>query len=97
VVIDAKYKLDVSRDDVNQVLGYALTYGTDTVALVLPRKSAAAPRGLQLLGQVGGVSVYTYVFDLGSPDLEAEEQLFRVHAGNLLAAATTLANDQRGL
>lgn len=97
VVIDAKYKLDVSRDDVNQVLGYALTYRTNTVVLATPRKSVSAPRGLQLLGQVSGVSVYTYVFDLGAPDLEAEEELFRAHTSSLLMAADTFAANAAGL
>lgn len=91
VVMDAKYKLDISREDVNQVLGYALTYRTRTVVLATPRKSDTSPHGLQLLGEVSGVSVYLYVYDLGSRNLEAEEHLFRTAARDLLAAARPLA------
>lgn len=76
VIIDAKYKPDVSRDDLNQVLGYAMTYGSKKVMLACPRKSRKSSHGLQLLGEVGGVSAYQYWIDLGSDDLEREEAEF---------------------
>lgn len=79
IVIDAKYKPDISRDDLNQVLGYALTYRSSTVLLACPRKSSSSPSGLQLLGEVSGIRVFQYWMDLGSSEIEKEELAF-VHA-----------------
>lgn len=76
LVIDVKYKPETSRDDLNQVLGYALTYRSNAVLLACPRKSASSPIGLQLLGEVAGVKVYHYFVDLGASDLEQEERGF---------------------
>lgn len=86
LVIDAKYKLDVTRDDINQVLGYALTFRARSVMLACPRKSEKVARGLQLLGEVAGVSVLLYRFDLNAVDLELEESAFRAEVSALLAA-----------
>lgn len=84
LVIDVKYKPETSRDDLNQVLGYALTYRSDAVLLACPRKNASSPLGLHLLGEVGGVHVYHYFVDLGASDLEQEERNFRAAICQLL-------------
>lgn len=86
LVIDVKYKPDTSRDDLNQVLGYALTFRSNIVLMACPRKTALSAAGLHLLGQVGGVRVYHYFVDLGSSDLEHEEQAFGDAILQLLSA-----------
>jgi 5-methylcytosine-specific restriction endonuclease McrBC regulatory subunit McrC len=84
LVIDVKYKPDVSRDDLNQVLGYALTYRSSDVLLACPRKHSSAPVGLQLLGCVDAVRVFQYWVDLGVADIEREEQEFVEAIAHLL-------------
>jgi len=86
LVIDVKYKPDIRRDDLNQVLGYALTYRSEAVLLASPRKSSSSRQGLQLLGKVGAVNVYHYFMDLGTSELEQEEQNFIVAVRQLLRA-----------
>jgi len=76
LVIDVKYKPDTDRNDLNQVLGYALTYRCKVVLLACPRKSASSAAGLHLLGEVSGIHVYHYFVDLAAPSLEQEEQVF---------------------
>lgn len=85
LVIDAKYKKDITRDDLNQVLGYALTYRSSLVILACPRKAASSPSGLCLLGEVSGIKAYQYFVDLGAIDLPAEELAFSNSIRALLA------------
>lgn len=87
LIIDVKYKPDVSpgRDDLNQVLSYALSYQSHDVVLAYPRKGAQSVHGLQHLGTVSDVRVFTYFFDLGAEGLEAEEMLFQTAIAGLLS------------
>ncbi len=86
LIIDIKYKPDVTpgRDDLNQVLSYALSYQSSDVVLAYPKKGAQSPHGLQHLGTVSNVRVFTYFFDLGVDDLQAEEALFQTAIARLL-------------
>lgn len=84
LVIDAKYKPDISRDDLNQVLSYALTYRSGTVILVCPRKNPSSVVGLSLLGEVSNVKAYNYFVDLGAADLLTEERAFSDSVRGLL-------------
>ena len=63
-----------SRDDINQVLTYALTYGVERAILLLPAAEADGCRGLTEIGTVGGVEVYRYRVDLGCEALGEEER-----------------------
>lgn len=76
IVIDVKYKPSVSRDDINQVLGYALTFQSNTVVIASPRSRVGSEVGLILLGKIGAVKVFNYFFDLSVTDLEGEEARF---------------------
>ena len=64
-----------SRSEVEQAVTYAVRYGTTRVLLVHP-KGRANDGGLQLLGEVGSVSVFDYRYDLFASDLELEDDLF---------------------
>jgi 5-methylcytosine-specific restriction enzyme subunit McrC len=75
VILDVKYKPAnglPSRDDLNQVITYGISYRASTVVLVQPRADNSDRMGLIHLGDINGRSVYQYVIDL-SGELEAEE------------------------
>jgi 5-methylcytosine-specific restriction enzyme subunit McrC len=76
-VIDAKYKPAgdrPSRDDLNQILAYAMTYRSNLAVLVQPQASGASvTQGPHRLGVIGNVVVDQYVLDLDAPDLTVEE------------------------
>lgn len=76
-VLDAKYKplTAPERPDVNQVVAYAVTYGTNNAVIVRPRVTGKNA-GLRFLGRIANIDVYDYAYDLNAPDLEAEEQSF---------------------
>ncbi len=75
VILEAKYKAAENRDDVNQVLTYALSYRIPTIVLVLPAESEA-DRGLTVVGEVQGIRVLRYRINLAAIDLELEEVAF---------------------
>lgn len=90
IVIEVKYKDKPDRGDINQAITYALTYRCDRVVLAHQSK-AKGPRGIRRLGVVNGITVDAYAFDLGHPDLEAEEQAFAVTVLRMMPPATRLA------
>jgi 5-methylcytosine-specific restriction enzyme subunit McrC len=78
LVADVKYKPAPEfpeRDDLNQVVTYAVSYDCHKACIFYPRKSSKSPKGLADLGKIGHVSVYQYVIDLNSSNLIKEEQL----------------------
>jgi 5-methylcytosine-specific restriction enzyme subunit McrC len=83
VIGEVKYKASESRDDINQVLAYSLSYRAPTIVLILPAESSAE-RGLSEVGRVGHVRVCRYRFNLAAADLEAEERDFGEAIGRLL-------------
>lgn len=83
LVGEVKYKADDNRDDINQVLAYALAYRVSKVVLVLPA-DVSRPAGLGLVGKIGGVSVYRYRVNMATNDLETEEREFAETVGHLL-------------
>lgn len=72
---EVKYKAHESRDDLNQVLAYALSYRAPVIVLVLPAESHDE-RGLSDIGYIAGVRLCRYRFDLAADDLEIEESQF---------------------
>jgi 5-methylcytosine-specific restriction enzyme subunit McrC len=73
LIADAKYKDGPSREDLNQVLTYAIRYGVKkTLLACLP---AAGNAQLQRLGSIAGIEIYVYRFPLGG-DLDSEELNF---------------------
>ena len=85
LVMDSKYKIIrplASREDINQVITYALSYSSTKAVLVYPFNTATE-KGLNLLGRIGDVSAYQYVFDLGAVSIEEEEARFTEAVRNL--------------
>ena len=76
------------RDDVNQAVTYAVRYKTDRALLVSPRSTGHAG-GLHLLGDIGGVAVFQYRYDLAAADLPGEDSRFGRAVAALLPAAAT--------
>ena len=74
LIVEVKYKPVKlpDRDDINQVLVYALSYGCSRVALAYPRRSASE-KYTERIGTVSGIQVFKIAIDLGSQDLPTEE------------------------
>jgi 5-methylcytosine-specific restriction enzyme subunit McrC len=73
-VIDVKYRpvgARIDRHDLEQVLLYAVGYGSPVAVVVQPCRTVAR-WGLRRAGSVEGIDVYVYAMDL-SGDLDAEE------------------------
>jgi 5-methylcytosine-specific restriction enzyme subunit McrC len=73
VVSDVKYKDLPKREDINQAVTYAVSYGTDRT-LIIHQVRPGSPSGLKHIGVLGGISVDAYGFDLNSTDLPKEER-----------------------
>lgn len=77
VAMDVKYKPKAKpdRDDLNQIVSYAVSYGVSTGVLVMPCVEGESS-GLTLLGRMGALEIYRYAFDLSASDLQTQEKLF---------------------
>ncbi|HEX8673291.1 MAG TPA: hypothetical protein VF710_15460, partial [Longimicrobium sp.] len=73
IVLELKYKTATNRDDLNQIIGYGVSYGADDVVLV-HLNTGDAPRST-FRGTAGALRIHQYAIDLAG-DLEAEEGLF---------------------
>ena len=73
IVSDVKYKDLPKREDINQAVTYAVSYGT-TMTLIIHQIKPGSPSGLKHIGLIGGISVDAYGFDLDSHDLPKEEK-----------------------
>jgi 5-methylcytosine-specific restriction enzyme subunit McrC len=73
IVSDVKYKDQPKRDDINQAVTYAVSYGT-TKTLIIHQVQPGNPSGLKHIGVIGGISVDAYGFDLDSQHLPQEER-----------------------
>ena len=89
MVVDAKYKSRESREDINQVLTYAMSYRTKLVALILPA-AMPADSGMSELGRVDGVVLCRYRFDLAASNLDAEERRCAVAFQQLIPGSRVL-------
>ena len=77
IIIDAKYKPveNPDRSDINQAIGYGLSYGCHNVVLAHPRREGGAV-GLRLIGTIKGFNFYQYIFDLANKNPQEEESKF---------------------
>lgn len=78
VVFDVKYKIYkplADREDVNQTVTYAVSYGAPVAVIVHPHQEKSK-HGLRAVGRVGSIALYQYGFDLSALDLDAEEAAF---------------------
>jgi 5-methylcytosine-specific restriction enzyme subunit McrC len=73
LVVDVKYKSAPSREDVNQIVTYAVRYGIKKV-LVVCLSSATSGR-MERLGTISGIEVHCYEFSLSAASLDTEEAL----------------------
>ncbi|TIW39629.1 MAG: hypothetical protein E5V61_29975, partial [Mesorhizobium sp.] len=73
LVADVKYKDLPKREDINQAVTYAVSYGT-TQTLIIHQVKPGNPSGMKHIGTMGGISVDAYGFDLDSEDLPKEEK-----------------------
>jgi 5-methylcytosine-specific restriction enzyme subunit McrC len=89
LLLEVKYKpadAQLNRDDLNQAITYAFAYRTPNIVIVQPRAEASLlPVGLALLGRVGGVTVWRYIFDLSAELVAGEDAM--AHAFQELAEA----------
>jgi 5-methylcytosine-specific restriction enzyme subunit McrC len=84
-VFDVKYKVytpRAARDDVNQTVTYAASYGSSVAVIVHPHHEKSN-HGLHAVGRVGNIILYQYGFDLSAYDLSKEEENFVVCIRNL--------------
>ncbi|WP_189524426.1 MULTISPECIES: hypothetical protein [unclassified Mesorhizobium] len=73
VVAEVKYKDLPKREDINQAVTYAVSYGT-AQTVIIHQVKPGSPSGVKHIGKIGGISVEAYGFDLDSVDLPTEEQ-----------------------
>ena len=95
LLVEVKYKpsdASLSRNDLNQVVAYGVSYESRDVVLLRPRGASADNReiGLHRLGTIGEVAFHHYVFDLDADDLRAQEGLLGEAIGALLGSPATL-------
>ena len=87
-ILEVKYRParpKPERDDLNQAITYGVSYRADSVVVLQPRGTFVPPTNPQLLGRIGTMAVYRYVFDLGSQDLLAAESSFAAAMDQLAA------------
>jgi 5-methylcytosine-specific restriction enzyme subunit McrC len=75
VVADVKYKDGAKRDDINQAVTYAASFGTDRT-MIIHQMKPGAKSGINHIGTIGAISVDTYAFNLDSDQLQQEEEDF---------------------
>ena len=93
VLMEVKYrppKGKPKREDLEQALTYGLAYRARHVVLLQPQGKVAPINNPQRLGTIHGMSVYRYLFDLGSSDVESRERSF-VAAMRQLGAQAAVA------
>ena len=74
LLIEVKYKEHPSREDINQVIAYGVSYNCPSVVLAHARREGQYAY-LQFQGSVGSMKVYHYAYDLAR-DLPTEEKIF---------------------
>jgi 5-methylcytosine-specific restriction enzyme subunit McrC len=83
-VFDVKYKpKKPERDDLNQILAYAICYQVPLVGIISLAESDK-PSKLTYMGKSGPVLVYHYAFQLGSKNLASEESELALGLSSIL-------------
>lgn len=86
-LVDAKYKVRPSSDDVHQAISYATSFRSTRIVLVHPL-SPGVSAGLHPIGRLGSVAVYRYALDLGNPDVLDEESRFGSRVARLMKSSS---------
>lgn len=89
LVIDAKYRDQPRREDLNQIITYCLAYGSNNGLLICPKTSVSS--GEEYVGQISGVRIFTYYFNLDNKDILAEEQTLLSYIENKFLNDSTTA------
>lgn len=87
-IIEVKYKpckAHPERDNLNQLLTYALAYGVTKAVLLYPAMEKQAT-GIERLGTVNGIDCFKAQLKLSIDDIEAEERVLCTALDNLLTA-----------
>jgi 5-methylcytosine-specific restriction enzyme subunit McrC len=71
------------RAAIEQAVTYGASYRCNRVVLAHPCDSDHEPQGLRLLGRIGDLAVYQYLFNLGTADLVTEENCYGRAVGQL--------------
>jgi 5-methylcytosine-specific restriction enzyme subunit McrC len=77
LLVEAKYKpVDFPvRSDIDQAIGYGVSYRCNYVVLAHPKREGGVS-GLRLVGTIGDFNFYQYTFDLANENPEEEEIKF---------------------
>jgi 5-methylcytosine-specific restriction enzyme subunit McrC len=82
---DVKYKLRYTREDLNQVISYALSYEVRKAILFLPALNEADAQ-LTVIGVIKGIQIYQYALWLGSDQLAQEAGRMATAVAGILPA-----------
>lgn len=72
---EVKYKDKPSREDINQAITYALSYRTRQ-AILIHQNKPGTEAGPRMIGEVNGITLKAYAFNLDNDDLATEEERF---------------------
>ncbi|WP_242096727.1 McrC family protein [Sphingomonas sp. CROZ-RG-20F-R02-07] len=87
-IVEVKYKpceTAPERDNLNQLLTYAITYGVKIAVLLYPAMDKQQT-GVERLGAVQGIDCYRALIDLSNVQIEVEEAALSAALGALFAA-----------
>lgn len=72
LLVEVKYKFRWSREDLNQIITYAISYNLYSALLLLPSENPSES-GLSTIGTLNGIRIFKYGFRIGSVSLDQEE------------------------
>lgn len=73
LIIDAKYKGDPKREDLNQMISYCLSYNSPMGLFICPMSEGKKDRRIYE-GAIDGIQLFTYYFDMENDDVSKEEE-----------------------
>ncbi|AQQ33861.1 5-methylcytosine restriction system specificity protein McrC [Burkholderia cenocepacia] len=80
IVLDMKYKNKktiADREDLNQLISYASSYESCAGVFIFPARDTHQ-RGLQCLGTISNIPIFQYFINLGSTNIQEEEEALRM-------------------
>ncbi len=75
LLVEVKYKTDLTREDVNQAITYGVSFRAPVVVLTTPRSQNIAGE-IREIGRIGTLTLFEQSFNLAARDIVAEEQAF---------------------
>jgi 5-methylcytosine-specific restriction enzyme subunit McrC len=85
LVGDVKYKLHYTREDLNQVISYALSYAVNGAVIFVPALNEV-DAGLTTIGRIKGIRIHQYALWLGSLQLSREAERMAMAISAILPA-----------